>query len=73
MNQFDASDYNTIKKRVTASVKKKVEASDLRKNAENRLIAELSNIYVAVNTLGWTLKYDTTEINDSQELRNILK
>nr|AOE08592.1 conserved hypothetical protein [uncultured bacterium]CCG00518.1 conserved hypothetical protein [uncultured Flavobacteriia bacterium] len=73
LNQFDASDYNTIKKRVTASVKKKVEASDLRKNAENRLIAELSNIYVAVNTLGWTLKYDTTEINDSQELRNILK
>ena len=54
-------------------MKKKVEASDLRKNAENRLIAELSNIYVAVNTLGWTLKYDTTEINDSQELRNILK
>ncbi|WP_028376483.1 DUF4230 domain-containing protein [Leeuwenhoekiella sp. MAR_2009_132] len=72
LNQFGASDYNTIKKRVMVSLKKKIEASDLRENAENRLIAELSNIYVAVNTLGWTLKYNKTEITNSQELKNIL-
>lgn len=72
LNQFNASDYNTIKKRVMASVKKKIEASDLRDNAENRLIAELSNIYVAVNTLGWTLKYEKTEITNSQTLKSIL-
>ncbi|MGO4912675.1 DUF4230 domain-containing protein [Leeuwenhoekiella sp. W20_SRS_FM14] len=72
LNQFGASDYNTIKKRVMVSLKKKIEASDLRENAENRLIAELSNIYVAVNTLGWTLKYNKTEISNAQELKNIL-
>jgi len=72
LNQFEASDYNKIKKRVMASVKKKVEASELPGNAQNRLLAELANIYVVTNTLGWTLQYNTTPINSSQELKTLL-
>ena len=72
LNQFEASDYNTIKKRVMRSIRKKVEASELPANAQNRLVAELSNIYVVTNTLGWTLKYNTTPIEDSQSLQRIL-
>ena len=72
LNQFEASDYNKIKKRVMASVKKKVEASELPSNAQNRLLAELANIYVVTNTLGWTLQYNTTPINSSQELKTLL-
>jgi len=72
LNQFEASDYNKIKKRVMASVKKKVEASELPGNAQNRLLAELANIYVVTNTLGWTLQYNATPINSSQELKTLL-
>ena len=72
LNQFEASDYNKIKKRVMASVKKKVETSELSGNAQNRLLAELANIYVVTNTLGWTLQYNTTPINSSQELKTLL-
>ena len=72
LNQFEASDYNKIKKRVMASVKKKVEASELPSNAQNRLLAELANIYVVTNTLGWTLQYNATPINSSQELKTLL-
>ena len=72
LNQFEASDYNKIKKRVMASVKKEVEASELPGNAQNRLLAELANIYVVTNTLGWTLQYNATPINSSQELKTLL-
>ena len=72
LNQFEASDYNTIKKRVMSSIRKKVEASELPANAQNRLVAELSNIYVVTNTLGWTLKYNTKPIESSQSLQQIL-
>ncbi|MEC7783477.1 MAG: DUF4230 domain-containing protein [Bacteroidota bacterium] len=72
LNQFEASDYNKIKKRVMASIKKKVEASELPGNAQNRLLAELANIYVVTNTLGWTLQYNATPIKSSQELKTLL-
>lgn len=72
LNQFQASDYNKIKQRVMTTVRQKVESSELPQNAENRLLAELANIYVVTNTLGWTLQYNTTPINSSQELKTLL-
>ncbi|MEE3225853.1 MAG: DUF4230 domain-containing protein, partial [Bacteroidota bacterium] len=59
LNQFEASDYNKIKQRVMTTIRQKVESSELPQNAENRLLAELANIYVVTNTLGWTLQYNT--------------
>ncbi|WP_370176575.1 DUF4230 domain-containing protein [Leeuwenhoekiella palythoae] len=72
LNQFEASDYNKIKQRVMTTIRQKVESSELPQNAENRLLAELANIYVVTNTLGWTLQYNTTPINSSQELKTLL-
>ena len=57
LNQFDAADYNKIKKTVRASLMKKVEASSLRSNAANRLISELQKFYVLTNSMGWRLVY----------------
>lgn len=57
-NQFSAEDYNKIKNNVKASLLKKVNASTLQKNAENRLISELSKFYILTNSLGWTLSYN---------------
>lgn len=72
LNQFSATDYNKIKKRIEKSLRKKIEASELRANAENRLISELQKIYILTNSMGWTLEYNGNPIeeeNDFQKLK----
>ncbi|MCL5246871.1 DUF4230 domain-containing protein [Cellulophaga sp. 20_2_10] len=71
LNQFDANDYNKIKKNVKASLLKKVEKSTLKTNAKNRLLSELSKFYVLTNSLGWTLQYNETPIKNIEELNEI--
>ncbi|WP_431163591.1 DUF4230 domain-containing protein [Flagellimonas beolgyonensis] len=67
-NPFGAQDYNNIKKNVSASLLKKVEASSLRSNAENRLVSELSRILVLTHSMGWTLVFDGTVVQNMEEL-----
>ena len=67
LNQFDAQDYNAIKRNVNASLVKKIEASTLKSNAENRLLTELSKFLLLTNSMGWKLVYEDRpiyEIND---------
>ena len=71
LNQFEASDYNTIKKKVTASIKKKVEASSIKSNAQNRLINELSKIYILTNSMGWTLEYNDMPVKSQNDFNDI--
>lgn len=71
LNQFTAADYNKIKSRIEKSLRKKIEASELRTNAENRLISELQKIYILTNSMGWTLKYNTTVIENEVELKKL--
>lgn len=72
LNQFNASDYNKIKQRIDKSLREKIEQSELRSNAENRLISELQKIYILTSSMGWTLKYNKTVVekeDDFQEIR----
>jgi len=71
LNQFNASDYNKIKQRIEKSLRKKIEESELRTNAENRLISELSKIYILTNSMGWTLKYNQTVVEREEDLQEI--
>lgn len=57
LNPFNAADYNTIKRNVNAALMKKIEASTLKSNAQNRLLSELSKFYVLTNSLNWKLVY----------------
>jgi hypothetical protein len=70
-NQFDAKDYNIIKETVKKQLLKKIEASDLKANAKNRLLSELSKFYNLTNSLGWTLKYNENTIKDFNALRDL--
>ncbi|MEP1487005.1 MAG: DUF4230 domain-containing protein [Algibacter sp.] len=70
-NPFEAKDYNEIKKTVATSLNKKIEASDLKTNAKNRLISELSKFYILTNSLGWTLQYNNLPITKNDEFQNI--
>ncbi|GGW47537.1 DUF4230 domain-containing protein [Arenibacter certesii] len=69
LNQFNAGDYNKIKRNVNASLMKKIDASSLKSNAENRLISELSKFLVLTNTMGWTLVYGDNTIESLEELK----
>lgn len=62
LNQFEAKDYNEIKETVNTSLMKKIEASDLKANARNRLISELAKFYILTNSLGWTLEFNKNPI-----------
>ncbi|MEM8846459.1 MAG: DUF4230 domain-containing protein [Bacteroidota bacterium] len=72
-NPFAAEDYNEIKDNVRASLLKKVQSSTLVSNAENRLLSELSRIYVLTQSMGWTLVYDGEEVKDSNRLLDLGK
>lgn len=67
-NPFEASDYNQIKDIIKSSLSKKLENSDMKANAKNRLISELSKFYILTNSLGWTLKYNQMPIESATEL-----
>ncbi|WP_299218528.1 DUF4230 domain-containing protein [uncultured Aquimarina sp.] len=67
-NQFNPEDHNLIQKEVIRQLNKKIEASTLKKNAENRLISELQKIYILTNSLGWKLVYKGNSITNSEQL-----
>ena len=71
LNQFEAKDYNDIKETIKQSLLKKVEASELKSNAKNRLISELAKFYILTNSLGWTFKYNDLSITIEETLQNI--
>lgn len=72
LNPFKAEDYNLIKRNVNASLMKKIDASTLRSNAENRLVTELSRILVLTHSMGWTLVFEDTPVQNMQDLDQIL-
>jgi len=71
LNPFEAKDYNSIKETIKKSLSKKIEASDLKRNAKNRLLSELSKFYILTNSLGWTLQYNETSITNPEALNTI--
>ncbi|EPR72688.1 hypothetical protein ADIWIN_2301 [Winogradskyella psychrotolerans RS-3] len=71
LNPFEAKDYNSIKETVNKSLMKKIEASDLKSNAQNRLISELAKFFMLTNSLGWTLEYNQSPISELSELNNL--
>ena len=71
LNQFTASDYNKIKERIEKSLRKKIEASELRTNAENRLISELQKIYILTSSMGWTLRYNSKIVESETDFQKL--
>ncbi|MEO1011084.1 MAG: DUF4230 domain-containing protein [Bacteroidota bacterium] len=69
LNPFTASDYNRIKKSVNNSLLKKVEASSLKSNAQNRLVSELQKFYILTNSMGWTLEHKGRPVKDLEKFR----
>ena len=71
LNQFNAADYNKIKERVEGSLYEKIEKSELRLNAQNRLISELQKIYILTNSMDWKLEYNNQIIGGEKDLNEL--
>lgn len=71
LNQFKADDYNKIRNRIDKSLRRKIENSDLKSNAQNRLISELQKFYILTNSMGWTLEYKSQPLEDQQALERL--
>ena len=70
-NKFDASDYNKIKGSVNKMIQAKIDQSDLKDDAKERLINELSKIYILTNSMGWSLQYQEKTIGSPSDLDNL--
>ena len=70
-NKFDAADYNKIKGSVNKMIQAKIDQSDLKDDAKERLINELSKIYILTNSMGWSLQYQETTISSPSDLDNL--
>ncbi|WPR77065.1 DUF4230 domain-containing protein [Algoriphagus sp. NG3] len=73
LNPFEGKDYNVIKNSITSQFRKKIDESDLKKDANERLISELLNIYILTKSMGWTLVYNEMEIENQEQLENLKK
>lgn len=71
LNEFDANDFNKIKNRVNKALKIEIENSDLKKNAQNRLLSELQKLYVLTDSMGWTLVCNSQKIISEEKFQNI--
>ncbi|GAL68763.1 DUF4230 domain-containing protein [Jejuia pallidilutea] len=71
LNPFDAKDYNNINNTVKQALLQKIDKSDLKANAKNRLISELSKFYILTNSMGWTLKYNETPLLNREAIQAI--
>ena len=69
VNPFTPTDVEKIQKKVKAELERKVNASTLRSNAENRLLTELSNLIFATRSVGWTLEYQNTPIESREDFK----
>ena len=72
LNPFEAEDYNIIKDKIKENLRLKIDNSNLKTNAQNRLMSELSKFYILTNSLGWQLKYNTTLVRSQEEFQKLL-
>lgn len=70
-NSFEAKDHNDIKETIKKSLLKKLEKSDMKANAKNRLISELSKFYILTNSLGWRVLYKNELVKNSEAFETI--
>lgn len=50
---------------------KKIESSDLKANAQNRLLSELSKFFILTKSMGWKLEYNQSTIESVNDFKRI--
>jgi hypothetical protein len=71
-NQFEAKDFNKIKRKVDGLIENKIKQSQLTENAKGRLVSELQKIYFLTNSMGWSLHYNTQQVDSEESFENMI-
>lgn len=72
LNSFEAKDFNSMKQKISKDIERQIKNSDILKNADDRLLSELTRIFVLSNSMGWTVVYDGKSIENTSEVKNFL-
>jgi hypothetical protein len=70
-NKFEAEDYNKIKSSVNQLIETKINQSNLRSNAKERLLSELTKIYILTQSMGWSLTYEEALIDSVDDFNSL--
>lgn len=70
-NKFEAKDYNKIKSSVNQLMEKRIQESNLKENAKERLLSELAKIYILTQSMGWTLTYEAGIIESVEDFNSL--
>lgn len=70
-NKFEAQDYNKIKRSVNQLMEKKINQSNLKSDAKERLLNELAKIYILTQSMGWTLSYEDEIIENVDDFNSL--
>lgn len=73
LNPFTGDDYNKINASVKANLTRKIYQSSLKRNAQNRLMSELSKMLILTNSMGWKLQFEGTLITNEEDFAKNLK
>ena len=68
LNTFEAKDFNSMKQKISNDIERQIRNSDILKNADDRLLLELSRIFVLSNSMGWTVIYDGKSVENITEI-----
>lgn len=69
-NPFTEEDYNEIQEKVRTQFQEKIATSTLKTNARNRLLSELSKLYILTRSLGWTITMDAPDLPEVRAFEN---
>ena len=69
-NPFTGKDYNKIQEKAREQLQDKIAKSTLKTNAKNRLISELSKLYILTGSLGWTIAMDAPDFPEINPFEN---
>ena len=69
-NPFTEEDYNKIQEKVRKQFQEKIATSTLKTNARNRLLSELSKLYILTSSLGWTITMDAPDLPEVRAFEN---
>lgn len=67
LNTFEAKDFNSMKEKISKDIEIQIRKSDILKNADDRLLTELTNIFALSNSMGWTVIYDGNSIESPEK------
>ncbi len=71
-NPFTPEDHNQIQQKVSEQLQSKIKSSSLFKNAKNRLLSELHQLYILTNSLGWTLKHNSKTLDTTIAIDSVI-